>query len=127
MTRLVVALMFIFISLSLNGCIHRGPTSEQLSQADYGSYPNDYREIIGDYIKDTFYDPYSVQDVSISSPQRGWYQETAFSDSVFGYKMTLSVNAKNRMGAYTGRKTYYVFIRNGTIMKVEDPQYVSTY
>ena len=34
----------------------------------------------------------------------------------FGYKVCLYVNAKNRMGGYTGRLLHFLMIKNGTVI-----------
>lgn len=35
----------------------------------------------------------------------------------YGYMVTVSLNAKNRLGGYTGKHTYLLVIRNGSVIK----------
>lgn len=66
--------------------------------------PPDYRQQIIAKVKESFFDPYSIRDASISAPIPG--------ANIYGATNTVCVraNAKNRMGGYIGlRSTMYVF------------------
>jgi hypothetical protein len=41
-------------------------------------------------------------------------------EPILGYAYFYKINAKNRMGAYTGYKTHYYFVKDGIIKKVID-------
>lgn len=74
-----------------------------------GPYPANYKDLMADYIKTTFFDPYSLRDVKLSKPfpsRTGWG---------VGWAVCLTLNAKNRMGGYTGLSTDYYEIDGSTV------------
>jgi len=75
-----------------------------------GQPPADHKAAVANYIKTTFFDPYSLRDVAISAPVPGimFYQS--------GYVVCFQANAKNRMGGYTGVKRTAVLLRNDTVI-----------
>lgn len=78
-----------------------------------GAYPADYKTMIKKHIESKFLDPYSLRNVSISSPVQGitYFQQ--------GWISCVEANAKNRMGGYTGlSKTAFIF-RSNTIKAME--------
>lgn len=106
------------------------PTISEQAIADYGQYPSDYEEIVHDWINRIFFDPQSVYDLTISKPVKAWIQEPApiefyiqnpshldFGKTYYSYRVSVTCNAKNRMGGYVGRKTFKLHIRNGIIIK----------
>lgn len=71
--------------------------------------PADYRARVAAKVRETFFDPYSIRDASISDPIAG--------QAILGPVQTVCVraNAKNRMGGYTGLKeTAFTFL-NGNL------------
>lgn len=84
-----------------------------------GQYPKNYEEIIKNYLNDVLFDPYSAH-VDIMQPRFG-YIETGYKHEVkYGWVGVVFINAKNRMGAYTGRKSHGYCIHNGTLTAFED-------
>src|ERR1700731_199932 len=62
-------------------------------------------ELVNEYIHASFFDPYSVQDLSVEPPvQRGNMWQIYF-----------SCNAKNRMGGYVGKQRSILDVRNNQI------------
>jgi len=93
-------IMLTAISL-LVGCQSIPTTEEKL-----GPYPDDYKNIVKNHIKSTFYDPYSLRDAELTPPVNarvGW-------DT--GWAVCLRTNGKNRMGGYTGMQTSVILIRD---------------
>ena len=124
---LVVLGLAHFVSLTIGCASLLPPTAATLANADYGTYPSNYEEIAKDWIKKTFFDPYTVQDLVISAPAKHW-EWYKFEGPCYGYVISVSCNAKNRMGGYTGRQVFYLLIRNG-IPKVywtEEEPYIKT-
>lgn len=77
-------------------------------------YPFDYRNIVKDYVKRTFFDPYSLRDVSLSYPNFG---RILFNQ---GWIVCLEANAKNRMGAYTGlQRTAYLIVNRKIVNSLD--------
>jgi hypothetical protein len=101
--------------LLLAGCAS-APTAEQIAQADYGPYPDNYEQITRSFFNSVLKDPSSLQiDGSISSPQKSWL---SFMGSVqYGYKVCVRYNAKNSYGGYGGFTTEYLLIRNGVVVQ----------
>lgn len=90
------------------------PSSETVKNADYGTFPENYREIVQLYIENFFYDPLSIQGLEISEPIKGW--QRTFSTVTYGYIITFRCNAKNQYGGYTGRKEHRLLVRDGKIV-----------
>ena len=87
---------------TLAGCQTSG---QPAPTAILDAVPRNYRQVIADDIRNTFADPYSIRDASISQP-------IPRPDLIFGNPHTVCVrmNAKNRMGGYTGmRATMFTF------------------
>ena len=79
-----------------------------------GPYPDNYKEIIKAHIERTFFDPYSLRNVSISTPHEG------VRGFLSGYRVCLECNAKNRMGGYIGLKRQQYLINNGQVVSAAD-------
>ena len=95
------------------------PTKEEAAKADYGSFPDNYKEIVSAWIDDNLVDPYSVRDLKIVSPEKYWTQDAPImgGKTTFGYRVQFSLNAKNRMGGYGGKTIFNILIRNGVVVK----------
>lgn len=89
-----------------------GSCTVTLDKDKLGPFPENYKDIVAHRIKETFYDPYSMRDVSISLPQSGHmlYRQ--------GWIVCLESNAKNRMGGYVGLQRTAYLINRGSIIDV---------
>jgi len=103
----------------LEGCA-TAPTPEQLANADYGTYPANYEEIVKSYFSPKLFDPYSAQYRFIQTPYQGWLSSSKFSRGTFGYIVKVGVNAKNRFGGYVGEKVYTILIKNGVVAVTDE-------
>ncbi len=65
--------------------------------ADYGSYPDNYRKIVIDYISKRLPDPSSAVYSNWSWPTKG--ARSSFGKLYFGYQVCVWVNPKYLMGA----------------------------
>ena len=77
---------FMIISLvTLVGCaaLHE-PTSEQIELANYGRYPDNYKEIVTNFMSDLLFDPYSAVYSGWCGPKKGWVGGGLLGDK-FGY------------------------------------------
>jgi len=94
---------FFLVLIGLSGCVTLDPEA-------IGPYPSGWKKIVISYAKDTFYDPGSIRDAEISSPQTGhlFFQQ--------GWIVCLKANAKNRMGGYAGRQTTALLLNNGHVV-----------
>lgn len=77
---------------------------------DPGPEPMNYREIVKTAVHDTFFDPYSLRDVSVTEPHTGRMYRTE------GWLVCVRANGKNRMGAYAGMSETVFLIRNGIVV-----------
>lgn len=103
----------VFLLLVVSGCA-TVPTSTQLASADYGSYPNNYQEIVTNYYSQILFDPYSAHYRWIKEPYSGYF--SAFGQFKFGYIVHVGINAKNRMGGYVGEQQEALLIKNGVVI-----------
>lgn len=83
------------IGLVLSGCV-----STPQPTAETGPFPTRYREMAKEYLRRNLFDPYSVRDAEIAEPKI----MTSFYllDPAPAWTICVRLNAKNRMGAYTG-------------------------
>jgi len=116
---------FAIIAVALLAACATQPTVQELASADYGAPPPaNYRQLIEVYFSSTLLDPASAQYRSISQPMRDyvvtpntWYGYT----TTYGYRVDAVVNAKNRMGGYTGFQVHRFLFRDGRIVHVDSP------
>lgn len=108
-------LFFVCVLVSLASCAAI-PTQEQIATADYGSYPDDYKAIIKSYLAASLFDPYSAVYSDWTEPVQG-YAGDRLTGFAHGYSICVTVNAKNRFGAYVGARLYHFVLRNGAVVK----------
>ena len=110
--------VMIFVISSLAACVAR-PTQQQIESADYGTYPQDYEDIIKTYMGNVLFDPYSAIYSNWSGPSKG-YSGDRFTQVAYGYRVCVDINAKNRMGGYVGVQKHYFLIHNRQIIQRYD-------
>jgi len=74
-----------------------------------GPYPTDYKATIAAYVRENFFDPYSLRGVAIATPKPGVLAYTS------GWLVCFQANAKNRMGGYVGLGNTGYLIKNGKV------------
>lgn len=106
------------------------------ANADYGSYPSNYQEIIKVAFAGQLKDPDSARYSNFTAPK---YDQMVHLDyvmhdnvivnaagvkktAIYGYSSCVSVNAKNSFGGYTGNEQYWFLIRNGQVIRTEPVQ-----
>lgn len=94
--------------LMVTGC---AISQDEIARADFGSFPSDYAVRIKAYYEATLFDPYSAH-YDTGTPykaavHRDWIHGGGW---IYGYAVDTSVNAKNRYGAYVGRKSEILFL-----------------
>lgn len=105
------------IAVAFVSACSTAPTGEQVAQADYGFYPENYEVIVRNYYNKTLKDPESVKYQGITSPQKYWVSKR-FQDTSYGYLVCVTLNAKNSYGGYVGYNTDGILIKNGSIIQV---------
>lgn len=92
--------ILLVVGSTLSGCIVKPDA------AAIGPYPDNFKQIIREYVEKSFFDPYSMKSVALSYPTEG---HIFFNQ---GWIVCLQANAKNRFGAYTGLRTTAYLINN---------------
>ena len=120
---LFLLLIFIFIS----GCTTRYctqadvlPTAKEEARIGHGDYPDNYKEIVMNYLNEILIDPDSVKNLSISEPQKSWARLRQGHPPELGWVCVVRLNAKNRMGGYTGKTSNCALIRNGEVILFQE-------
>lgn len=116
--RMKLKILGIASLLGLSACVS-APTQEQIANADYGSYPDNYEQIVKDHFSATLFDPYSVVYNSIRPPVKQMWGDR-IDGARYDYNVCVNLNAKNRMGGYVGATTSAVMIHNGVVVQVID-------
>lgn len=108
------------------GCV-TGPTQQQLEAMDLGPVPVNYQEPVKKYLDEALFDPYSAHIEFLGAPRKAWYREPAVGGGKLhvGYLIPVAVNAKNRMGGYTGKQLYGFLFKNDQLDFVIDPDGMS--
>lgn len=88
-------------------------TAQELATGDFGPYPANYQEMIQDYFSTKLYDPYSAV-------YYFWEPKKHKDGHGYGWKVEMEVNAKNRMGGYTGRERYHFMINADKIWPTDE-------
>lgn len=102
----------LLLALSLAGCA-TPPTQEEAMAADYGAYPDNYEGVIKNYMQTILKDPESAQYHFLNTPSKGW---STLGGKKYGYRVCVSINAKNSFGGYIGNLTNYFMIKDGQVI-----------
>jgi hypothetical protein len=109
------------ILLAIAASVSAFPNAKQNEAADHGPYPKNHEEIVQKYIHENFMDPYSIRDLAIQKPTKGWVTGAwLFGEKpiTYGWEIIFAVNAKNSFGAYSGLQKIDLIVRDGKIVKV---------
>ena len=112
----IKVLWIALIALNLVGCAS-SPSNVRMMYANYGERPNEARakKTITNYLESSLIDPDSLR-LKCAEPQKGWAREASSRPPRFGWIIYCEVNAKNRLGGYTGAKPdIYLFNGNNLV------------
>lgn len=98
---------------ALTGCQTAPAPAAVSGRTDPGPYPSNLSQIMSQYVRTSFFDPYSIADTALSVPQAG---TLPYSAKGSGWIVCLRSNAKNRMGGYTGLKESAYLIQDGSVV-----------
>lgn len=104
--------------LVVPGCVHTLATPEQIAQADYGTLSPGYKDAIQNSMYTVLFDPESARYRYLSTPVRGCAIVAIGGQPVFGYFVTVGINAKNRFGGYVGEDTFTFLVRNDAVWRL---------
>jgi len=105
--------------LVFTGCAS-GPTTEQLSRANYGRnmMAAECVAIAEQVVGNRLRDPNSAQFRHLQCYQGYWTSVPVRGMGVeFGWRQEGQVNAKNAFGGYVGFRSYYVLIRDNSVIR----------
>jgi len=105
----------------LSSCAVR-PSPEQIASADYGTYPENYQEIIKNYYNNALSDPSAVY--TYENPIRSW---DSLGGLIFGWAVCGTLYAKDRSGIHAGVKSFYVLIRDNKIQRAYTEEMADAY
>jgi hypothetical protein len=104
------------MAILLGGCDTSPPTKEQIESVNYGPKPDDYQQIVRDYLRNRLTDP-TAAIIDFKAGPTHLYQKSAVGRDVqFGWAVCTMVNDKNTYGAYTGFYPAVYFIRNDKVV-----------
>jgi hypothetical protein len=81
----------------------------------YGPYPTNYKQIIMQWLNKQLADPDSARIEWNGDPKPTDVGKG--SETVSGYLINFTVNARNEFGVYTGKQKHSVLIHNGEVIK----------
>lgn len=96
------------------------PTPDEIATADYGGFPSDYQQIIKDFMQTRLKDPYSAQYRFDREPHKSYVSASTRERTIFCYRESVHINAKNSYGGYTGEHDYSFYIRDGEVIDYID-------
>lgn len=122
-TSTLKALTIAVMPFFLFACASNGaPRPEEARTAYFSEKPTkqETESKINRYLEQTLFDPYTAK-VSCSQPtEKAWISYNMFQKPLYGYLVKCDINAKNRMGGYTGLTEYW-FVFNGSEFQHVDP------
>ncbi|MBL0352152.1 MAG: hypothetical protein IPP03_05670 [Dechloromonas sp.] len=123
--KLFIFPVLLVAMLTLTGCMNDAQRRDVESaawrktlpapNANYGSYPTNYEQLIKAHLSNSLKDPESARYGRFSKPRKEHVIKS--DEAVYGYSVCVPVNAKNSYGGYTGNHTFWYFFRDGQIVR----------
>jgi hypothetical protein len=117
--KLLVAILALLACLRITAPAQSVPPPAQSVSpfsSSYGAYPENYQEIITNWLNSSLVDPRSVLIKWLSEPKPGELPVDKAGKTVSGFVVDFSVNARNLFGAYTGPQKHTALIRDGQVV-----------
>lgn len=112
-TRLIVATAAL---AGVSACTHI-PSQEQINNPqNYGPAPTNVEQLVRAFYAANLVDPGSVIYDSIGPAQPYYLPDWASGTTIYGWRTCVRLNAKNRMGGYTGASTEALFFRGQQVV-----------
>ena len=116
--------MLLLLAMVMFGGCSTPSESVQLTETDYGSYPNNYEQIVKKYFEMRLSDPSSAQYDFSASPSKGYTRKVPLDggdiDKV-GWIVVVLVISKDRMGGYGRGKKYTLLISYDRVIEEISP------
>jgi hypothetical protein len=104
------------MAVTLGGCHTNPPTQEEVKAFDYGPKPENYEQIVRDYLRYKLTDPTAAIVEFKAGPGKLVQRDTVIRDQQVGWAVCAMVNDKNTRGAYAGFRPAVYFIRHGKVV-----------
>jgi len=104
------------MAVLLGGCSTEPPTKEQIESVNYGPKPDNYQQIVRDFLRNRLTDPTAAIIDFKAGPTQLYQKDTMIRDLQFGWAVCVMVNDKNTRGAYEGFTPGVYYIRNGKVV-----------
>ncbi len=92
------------------------PTKTEMDSADYGPQPENYEQLVRDYLKPKLKEPESAIIEFRAGPKRLYQQGTVLRPLQYGWGVCVLVNEKSSAGAYTGFHPVVFYIHSGKVL-----------
>src|SRR3970040_782890 len=102
LAQVLVFTMATAMAALLGGCDTSPPTKEQMEAVNYGPKPDNYQQIVHDYLRNRLTDPTAAIIDFKAGPTQMYQKDAVVRDLQFGWAVCAMVNDKNTRGAYTG-------------------------
>jgi hypothetical protein len=114
----VAAALVVGAAAALAGGCKNPPTQEEMAKFDYGPRPEDYQQLIRDWLSSRLHDRAGASIEFKAGPRELFQQETALRPLQYGWGVCVFINDKDSKGAYEGAYPMVFFIREGKIVAV---------
>jgi len=122
--RLKISVSNVILALAtamLFGC-QSTPPQEELKSFDYGPQPENYEQIVRDYLAPKLNDKANATISFKAGPKKLYQPYSVAVDQVWGWGVCVMVNDKNPLGIYGGVRPVVLFIRNGKVVSANNAQ-----
>ena len=107
--------LLVFLGFGL-ACHTIGPALSERSSALAGPYPDDFREIVLEWIETDFFDVAGVRNLEVSQPTPGFAKGIFDSEPRYGWFSRVVFRGTDGLGTSTGKLFYSVLIREGRVV-----------
>jgi hypothetical protein len=113
--RILAAVSIAVVSLA--ACRSAPPTREEMAALDYGPRPENYEQIVQDYLRTALVAP-EFAIVQFKAGPRPLYQKNAvfFRDRQYGWAVCVTIRDKDRRGAYEEPYPMVLYLRGGKVV-----------
>jgi len=103
-------------ALLITGCSTKPPTKEEREAVNYGPRPDNYEQIVRDYLRNRLTDPTAALIEFKAGPTQLYQRDSVIRNLQFGWAVCVMINDKNTRGAYDGYHAGVYYIRNGKVV-----------
>ncbi|MDA0655184.1 MAG: hypothetical protein O2912_02065 [Proteobacteria bacterium] len=100
------------------------PSGKDIKEADIGPYPDNYKQIIWQWLRHNLKDPYAVQDLVIAKPTRESYGSKGVLSSghYYGWRTCAFYNSRDSVGTFVGTTPEIFWIAHGKVVHRTPPE-----